>query len=118
MCNFSFTSEELEDVLDQAKLIVLKALVKEDLMCHDMADYWCMTHTPILRKKSFFRTISNLWKDDEVSSGLSLMIVKHVSKGDGSRARPILPNDLLSEEGVEAEKTNLDRHYKKEGKDD
>ena len=70
------TIDELEDFADDIKAAVVGALVREDIIPEDDADEWCAEHTVIFRKKSFFRTISRLWKDAPSADGLYIIIME------------------------------------------
>lgn len=68
--------EDMNAWHETAKVGVLKALVDEGLLTQDVADVWCKTHTIIVRKKSFFRTISRLWADEPELKGYHLLVVR------------------------------------------
>ena len=61
----TYTLDELEALADQLKVLVVKNLCLDGLLDKDAAEKWCTNHTPITRKKSFFRTITNKWRDEE-----------------------------------------------------
>lgn len=74
-----WTNEQLESMSDQVKMSVVQAMVREGVLEADMADNWCKTHTVILRKKTFFRTITKLWsRESENSEGAYIVVVKLV----------------------------------------
>jgi hypothetical protein len=73
---YTLTREELEDSLDIGKVSILQTLVDEGVVDKDVAEIWGATHTVILRKKGFFRTLSDLWKKTPEVKGLSFLCVK------------------------------------------
>jgi hypothetical protein len=74
---WNMTQENMEDTADMVKAIVAEAMVGDGLLPAEVADAWCASHTVIMRKKSIFRTISDLWKKAEESQkGMMLMVVK------------------------------------------
>jgi len=73
---FSFTNEELEEYLDAVKPVIVRALVRDGFMESEEADEWCKQHTVLLRKKSFFRTLTDKWKKDEEAEGSYIIVVK------------------------------------------
>lgn len=74
---YTFTNEQLEDFIDKTKLAFMGALVYEKLIDDEVADKWCASHTLILRKRSFFRTLSDKWfKARSEHDKLGLVIVK------------------------------------------
>lgn len=77
---YTFSIAEFEDVLDRVKVTVLRDLARKDMIDFEEADRYCAEHTIIVRKNSFFRTLSKAWSDkqDNVDGG-SYMIV--VNKG-------------------------------------
>ena len=62
---YSLTKGEIENNMDKAKVVVLKALVNEGLMSKEEADEWCASHSVILIKKGIFRTITDRWFNSE-----------------------------------------------------
>jgi len=56
---YNLTNEEMEDGYDKVKTVILEALVSDNLLDGDEAEKWCLEHTIILKKKPFFRTISD-----------------------------------------------------------
>jgi hypothetical protein len=75
MWTSTFTKETLEEYIDQIKVIVVGGLVKSELVDKDKADEWCENHTLLLRRKSFFRTLSDKWKKDKSDSSHDYVIV-------------------------------------------
>lgn len=59
---FRFTKEDLEEILDQAKATVLIDLVQEGIVAFDTAEEYAMQNTIVLKKKNFFRTLTDKWK--------------------------------------------------------
>lgn len=58
---FTMTQEEIEDLADAVKVVVLEALVIDGLISQDVADQWAEKTTILQRKKSFFRTLTDRW---------------------------------------------------------
>jgi len=60
---YQHTKEELESDFDTVKFTTVEALVNSGLIEKDVADEWCKSHTPIVRKngvfKSFIRKVTN-----------------------------------------------------------
>jgi len=73
---FNMDAKDLEDMADSVKSVVLQALVKDDLLETDVAESWAEKHTVILRKKSFFRTLTDAWKKEPEKEGLILIVVE------------------------------------------
>jgi hypothetical protein len=76
--SYSLQRDELEDLIDTVKLVVVGALVKEKIMKEDEADKWCEDHTIIIRKKTFFKTISDKWFNKKEEKNDLLIVVKKV----------------------------------------
>ena len=77
----SLDKETFENNLDKAKTVVLASLVDEGIINKDDADKWCATHTIILKKKTFFRTISKIWgqtKDDDDYNMIAVKLTKDI----------------------------------------
>jgi len=72
---YSLTKDDLENTADKIKPVVLAALVKDGLISQADAETWCENHTVILRKKSFFRTLSDKWHKTKDDSGLIYIVV-------------------------------------------
>jgi len=49
--------DEMDDLADNAKALVVAALVDEGELDKDIGNEWCKTHTLVLRKKTMFRTL-------------------------------------------------------------
>jgi len=73
--SYEYTRESLEDLADVIKRIVVEALVEDDYLVDKEADEWCKNTTILLRKKSFFQTISNLWKKEESAKNGFIFII-------------------------------------------
>ena len=56
---YHFDKEHFEDSCDVVKAVVVQALVREGLLGSEKADAWAASHTVIVRKKSFFRTVTD-----------------------------------------------------------
>jgi hypothetical protein len=72
---FNFTKEDLEEALDQAKAAVLLDLVYEGIVDFDTAERYATVKTVVLRKKGFFKTITDRWKKTEADDGYVMVIV-------------------------------------------
>ena len=70
--------EDLSTHADTAKVAVIYALVIEEKMTLEDADEWCETHTVLAKRKSIFRTISSLWRNEEEIDGVNYIVVKAV----------------------------------------
>ena len=74
---YHFTQSELEDFSDKMKVIIVQALVNDGLIDAKSVDLWCANHTVIMRKKSVFRTISDLWKRKKKhESGVTFIVIE------------------------------------------
>lgn len=74
---YSYTRSDLEDTFDSVKVAILLALIKEDVIKAEAAEEWSRTHTVIVREKSFFRTLTNLWgKEGTKTSRFTILCVK------------------------------------------
>jgi len=78
MVVYSFSTSEIEEVADTAKVTVLKALVDEGLLDTTVAEEWAKTHTLMYRKKNIFRTLGTAWKNATEIDGFYLTCVKAV----------------------------------------
>ena len=61
MIVYSLTDENMNNLADSLKVVLIKALVREKIITEEIAEKWCETHTLLKKKKSFFRTISGKW---------------------------------------------------------
>lgn len=75
---YNLIKAQLEDHMDVTKEVVIGALVSEGVLDKDIAEEWSATHTIILRKKSFFRTLSNKWNKEKKSDNDFLLCVKKI----------------------------------------
>jgi len=74
---YNLTPTELEDFIDVAKVNILNSLVWEGLIKSTLdAEEWCRTHTVVIRKKSFFRTLSDKWFKQKDDKGVALLVIK------------------------------------------
>lgn len=72
---FTLDKSGLEEALDQAKAVVLISMVNEGLISLEDAEIWAATHTIVLKKKGFFRTLTDRWKkSDEVEGHLMFVV--------------------------------------------
>jgi hypothetical protein len=75
MNTYAYTREDLEDFADKVKACTIKAFEKSK-----KADDWCAAYTIILRKKTVFNTISDLFKKEKQSEdGHYIIVVKKVN---------------------------------------
>ena len=75
---YSVTNSDLEEFADNVKAMVCTALVKDKLLTPLSGEDWAKEHTIILRSKTIFHTISDLWKKEKESDNFIMMIVKSV----------------------------------------
>lgn len=62
IATYSFTDKELEDYADYLKTIIVGNLINDGIIMDGKeADVWCKTHTLVIVKKPFWRTVTNLW---------------------------------------------------------
>ena len=73
---WNLSKEEMEDFMDHAKAAVMKSLVREGVLDLEEADEWSKTHTIILKKKNFFRTITNIWEQEQETDGTYVLVVQ------------------------------------------
>jgi len=66
----------LEENADAVKALILGVMVNDGLLDVDTAEEWAKTHTVIVRRKTFFRTITNLWREQQESGGIVYHVVK------------------------------------------
>jgi len=78
---YTTTKENLEDDADLTKLVVLRALINEGIIDKDVGEKWSEEHTIILRKKPFFRTITDKWKKEEEEKDKEYYIVVKKTQG-------------------------------------
>jgi len=71
----NFDMAKLSDTLDQVKACVLLDLVYEGLLDFDTAERYATIKTVVLRKKGFFRTITDRWKKTEPDNGYLIVVV-------------------------------------------
>ena len=77
--SYNLQTDELESLMDTIKLVIIRSLVTEKVMKEEEADKWCEEHTVIIRKKSFFRTITDKWlKEKGETEGDILIVIKKV----------------------------------------
>lgn len=77
---YSYTKEELEELADQIKSLILGNLVSKGLIDYDIAEQYTADNTVILREKSIFRTISDKWKkiEDNAKGYYMIVVDKHI----------------------------------------
>lgn len=79
MITYSLTKEDLEDWGESFKTAIVSALVSENIIELSVADEWCASHTVILKKKSIFKTISNLFSNaTSEDRSYRLLVVKGI----------------------------------------
>ena len=74
---FTLDKGDMEEALDQAKAVVLISLVNEGVIKLEDAETWASTHTVILKKKGFFRTLTDRWKKTEDVQGHLMFVVSN-----------------------------------------
>jgi len=72
---FSITEEGLEDIADNIKVVVLKALVRDGIVDPEVADKWAEKHTVLHRNKSIFRTLTDKWGKEKTEDNKYYFIV-------------------------------------------
>ncbi len=72
---FYNSMREMEDRADQVKACVLHALVSDGTLPEETAEAWATTHTVLYRKRSFFRTLSSLWRKTKPGEGAHEIII-------------------------------------------
>jgi len=80
---YSFTHSDLEENADFIKTVIVKSLIEDGLLPEKEAEEWCKNHTLVIKTKSIFRTISELWNEsEEATDGYFYYIVvgKHPDK--------------------------------------
>ena len=83
---YTYAKDELEEVLDQAKALLLQDISKAGLMNYEQAEKYAETHTIIMKKKNLFRTLSDMWHKQKESSGYYLIVVNNEPKiGDDEK---------------------------------
>jgi hypothetical protein len=73
--SYNLQTDELESLMDTIKLVIIRSLVTEKVMKEEEADKWCEEHTVIIRKKSFFRTITDKWLREKKEKENDILIV-------------------------------------------
>ena len=76
----SLSKRDLEEYFDSVKVQILKALVDEGHVESKVAEKWTQDHTVLVRDKTIFRTISNLWQKEEAVDGFYLSIAKVINQ--------------------------------------
>jgi len=71
----TFTKEELEEIFDKVKAVILADLVRDGYMEMDEAESYATTTTVILKKKGFFRTVTNKWDKTTYDNGYRILVV-------------------------------------------
>lgn len=79
MLLYNMTKEDLENNADAVKALVLTSLAKECLLDEVVAEEWAETHTVILRKKGFFRTLTDRWRKEVESESDVMLVVKQIT---------------------------------------
>lgn len=111
------TKEGLEEDLDVVKVSVLKVLVRDGLLDVKTADKWCEEHGIILLKKTMFRSISNLWRDDKVSVNnhfihvVELDVLRENEEETQPPQPPPPPPKRLVIEGVKITDSDSEEHF-------
>ena len=79
---------------DFAKAEVLISLVEEGLLDAEAAEEWAGTHTIIIRKKNFFRTITDRWRKADEAEGEYLLVVKRFDMPKEPEGKEDEPRDM------------------------
>jgi len=80
---FVFSQSDLEDYLDQVKILIAGALVTSGLVDSDAAEEWCKNHTVIIREvasKHPFRSIFSRWTKKKSEGGHYIIVVKAIGQ--------------------------------------
>jgi len=72
---YSYTKEGIEDLLDTAKVVILRDMVQNELIDVRSAEQYAGKTFLTISKKTFFRTISNLWHKEEETDGFYIIAV-------------------------------------------
>lgn len=107
---YSYSRSDLEETLDSVKTAILLALVKEGVIKAEAAEEWSKTHTVIVREKSFFRTLTDLWRKEDTEAGrFTILCVKlawdkalSIEDGEDEKDEPT-PTTELNYDEVEEE---------------
>jgi len=75
METYSYTKEGLEELLDTAKAVVLRDLVLNNIINAKAAELYAGKTMLTTAKKTFFRTISNLWAKEAEADGFYIIAV-------------------------------------------
>jgi len=110
------TKEGLEEDFDVVKVSVLKALVRDGLLDGKTADKWCEEHGIVLLKKTIFRSISNLWRDDKehVNNHFIHVVELDVLRENESETKlpqPPHPPPGRSVKGVKVTNSDSEEHF-------
>jgi hypothetical protein len=73
METYSYTKEGIEDLLEVAKTVLLKDLMHRGLIDAAVAERYAGQTIMTISKKSFFRTITNLWRKEPETSGFYII---------------------------------------------
>lgn len=76
MIGYTITREDLEEQADVVKTLVLSVLVNDGFLDKQAADDWASKHTIIGRRKTIFRTVTNLWRKTAEHDGLFWIVVE------------------------------------------
>lgn len=72
---FTYTAVELEDLMDNVKSVIVRDLVKKGLLSIEGAELYAATHTIIIRKKGFFRTVTDRWLKQKTDGDYAIIVV-------------------------------------------
>jgi hypothetical protein len=120
---FTLDKGDMEEALDQAKAVVLISLVNEGLLSLEEAEIWASTHTVVLKKKSFFRTLTDRWKRTDDVQGHLMFVVSNpflqlnlppAGDDDGIKGNKLI--DILDR--IREENPDLDNQGDEGGKED
>jgi hypothetical protein len=72
---FHYTKEDVENEADSIKAIIVDALIKDGLLDKEDGEEWAVNHTIVLRKKSIFRVLSDIWQREKESNTYLFLVV-------------------------------------------
>ena len=98
---YSLTVEDLEGTADTVKAAVLRDLVQEGMLVAEIADMWAANHTLIMRRKTFFRTVTDLWKKipEDVKNCYWIVVAKKPNEDSSNRLAQTRHLELAKKDG-------------------
>ena len=79
--SYVYNDSDMEEMADSVKAAIMTALVSECIMDEKTADQWCADHTIIKRGKTFFRTISDIFRNTKEEPGAFYWLVMRKAIG-------------------------------------